>query len=136
MKLVHFGPRAGAALLVALSALPFGCKDEDPCDPGQELRGTGCFPIATGGSAGSSSQPAAGAPAGGATDPGGNPDATFGTPCTSDADCGGDAPVCDNMVFNYCLQINCKDGEENAGACPADWQCVLSPPHPSACIKL
>jgi hypothetical protein len=127
------------ALFSGLCLLPLSCKDEDPCDPGQESIGTGCFPIQGGsGGGGSTNQPQAGMPAEGGmpSEAPSNPDATFGTPCESNEDCGGDAPICDNMVFNYCLQINCKEGEENEGVCPADWQCVLVPPNPSACIKM
>lgn len=73
--------------------------------------------------------------------PMGNPDATFGTHCDSNADCGGDAPLCDNKMFHYCLQTNCLEGEEHAGVCPEGWICV--PPgetpdgasYPSACIN-
>ena len=129
-----------AAMLVLLGlfvALP-ACKDENPCDPGQESIGTGCYPIAAGGSAGTTSMPAAGAPSdGGVGQPAaGNPDATFGTPCESDVECGGDAPVCATEPLFYCTQLNCNDGEENAGVCPEGWTCVHLPPQPSACVNL
>lgn len=132
--------------LLGLLVAPPACKDKEPCDEGQESIGTGCFPEATGGSsAGSSSKPEAGAPSdagagvteggGGNTAPG-NPDATFGTKCASDDECGGDAPVCATDPLFYCTQLNCKDGEENAGACPDGWTCLLLPPNPSACVNL
>lgn len=140
--------KLGAAAVLALlgllgSALP-GCKDEEPCDPGQESIGTGCYEIAKGGSAGTSSTAQGGAISeGGAADggakasgPGSNPDATFGTPCQVDAECGGDAPVCATDPLFYCTQLDCKDGEANAGACPDGWTCLLLPPNPSACVNL
>ena len=134
-------PALGLLALLGLLVAPPGCKDNDPCDPGQESVGTGCFPVAAGGSAaqaGAASDAGAsdgGAPAGGAASVG-NPDATFATPCESNADCGGDAPVCATDPLFYCTQLNCKDGEENAGACPDGWTCVLLPPNPSACVNL
>jgi hypothetical protein len=130
---------ASVLVLLGLSASLLACKDEDPCDPGQESIGTGCYPIATGGSAGSTSTPLAGAPSdgGAAGQPAaGNPDATFGTPCESDAECGGDAPVCATDPLFYCTQLDCNEGEENAGVCPEDWSCVHLPPQPSACVNL
>lgn len=109
------------------------CKDEEPCDEGQDSIGTGCFPRASGGSGGSDTpEPSAGESSGGA--PAGNPEATFGTPCESNDDCGGDAPVCDNKMFHYCLQIDCQPGEKNAGTCPEGWSCISSEGNPSACI--
>jgi hypothetical protein len=135
--------RALAVLaLLGLLAAPAGCKDSDPCDPGEQAIGTACFPVAMGGSAGGTSEPEAGAPsAGGAADGGagpgaGNPDATFGTPCHANAECGGDAPVCATDPLFYCTQLDCKDSEANAGACPDGWTCVLLPPNPSACVNL
>ena len=127
--------------LLGLLLAPPACKDSDPCDEGQESRGTACFPVAAGGSsAGSSSKPEAGSPSddggGGNAGPVGNPDATFGTACQGDDECGGDAPVCATDPLFYCTQLNCKDDEENPGACPDGWTCVLLPPNPSACVNL
>jgi hypothetical protein len=131
--------------LVCSLGAPAACKDTDPCDEGQESIGTGCFPQAAGGSsAGSSSRPDAGSPSdagaadggGGNAAPVGNPDATFGTPCETNAECGGDAPVCATDPLFYCTQLDCKDGEANAGACPDGYTCVLLPPNPSACVNL
>ena len=139
-----------ALILSSLSLLPLGCKDDSPCDPGELAVGTACFREPTaggGGSGGGEDAPAptdGGAGAGGEATvekPSGNPDATFGTACESNADCGGDAPLCDNKMFHYCLQTGCLDGEEHAGVCPEGWICV--PPgetpdgtsYPSACIN-
>jgi hypothetical protein len=124
------------------SALSLACKDDSPCDSGEVSIGTGCFAAPTGGSGGGSvAEPVGGSTEGGEPSvPVGNPDATFGTPCATDADCGGDAPLCDNKVFNYCLQTDCAEGEPNEGVCPAGWVCVpkgedpQTGPHPSACI--
>lgn len=132
--------------LLALGLAPLACKDSDPCDPGQEAKGTGCYPVkASGGSAGkSSTKPAdggepsadAGASAGGAgsgVEPWGNPDATWGSPCEHNAECGPDAPICATAPFNYCSQIDCQDGEANAGVCPDTWVCFKFEPYPAIC---
>ena len=151
LKVVKFPylklPGALAIGLVGLCVAAYGCKDKDPCDPGQEFDAIGCFPVGgTGGSAGKASVvPQAGAPdAGGAEpaaggaggiEPPGNPDAVFGTMCASNADCGGDAPVCATDPLFYCSQIYCQDGEANAGSCPADWVCFKYLDNPSACVN-
>ncbi|RYZ09478.1 MAG: hypothetical protein EOO73_04065 [Myxococcales bacterium] len=130
--------RAATALstfCLVLGLLP-GCRDDDPCDEGQESTGTGCFPRSSGGSGGLSAAPAGGASGEGGAAPSGNPDATFGTACESDADCGSEAPVCDDQQFHYCLQVECQEGEANEGACPTDWTCFKYQDNPSACIKL
>jgi hypothetical protein len=133
-------PRAAAVLLLlGLSASLLACKDENPCDPDQESIGTGCYPVVAGGGAGGTSTPLAGAPSeggAGAEPVAGNPDATFGTPCESDAECGGDAPVCATDPLFYCTQLDCNEGEQNAGVCPEAWSCVHLPPQPSACVNL
>lgn len=138
---VFKAPVFGLLALFGLLVAAPGCKDTEPCDPGQESRGTACFPVETGGKASQAGTASdGGASDGGASSGGtsavGNPDATFATPCESDADCGGDAPVCATDPLFYCTQLNCKDGEENAGACPDGWTCVLLPPNPSACVNL
>lgn len=139
---IKLGAAAVLALLGLLGVALPGCKDEDPCDPGEEPIGTACYPVAAGGSGGSAGTPQAGAAnEGGAADgaagaPASNPDATFGTPCQVDAECGGDAPVCATDPLFYCTQLDCKDGEANAGACPDGWTCILLPPNPSACVNL
>ncbi len=132
--------------VLGLCAAAAGCKDKDPCDPGFEFDAIGCFPV-NGGGAGKTSGPQAGAPdaggadgapdAGGASgiEPPGNPDAMFGTTCATNADCGGDAPVCATDPLFYCSQIECQDGEANAGSCPADWVCFKYLDNPSACVN-
>jgi len=121
-----------------LGLVPLACKDTDPCDPGQEATGIGCFPIKSdGGSAGKSSAAVeAGADAGGAgsgVEPWGNPDATWGSHCDTNKDCGPDAPICATAPFNYCSQIDCQDGEANAGVCPDTWTCFKFEPYPAIC---
>ncbi len=136
----------GAMLL----GLPLGCKDADPCDPGQEQRGpNACYP-ASAGSAG------AGAGAGGSAGEAGEDDAgegdedsgapsagsgfEFGQPCADSAassDCGGIAPICVPLPSgSVCTQALCLDGEPNAGACPADWPCTEISGFPSTCLNL
>lgn len=142
---IQLGRIATLALLGLLAAA--GCKDEEPCDAGEESIGTACYPVASGGSAGSASAPVAGAPAeggaadvpggSGGTEPLGNPDASFGTPCEANTDCGGDAPICATDPLFYCSQIDCSAGEANEGACPAGWTCFpKAADHPSACVNL
>lgn len=135
MKLPYSKLQASIALgLCGLSLVPFGCKDNDPCDPGQEFVAIGCFPVAAG-SAGKSSAEAG---AGGAEDAGGASGVeppTFGTACATNADCGGDAPICATDPLFYCSQIDCQDGEANAGSCPADWVCFKYLDNPSACVN-
>lgn len=128
-----------------LALLPVGCKDTDPCDVGQEAKATGCFPIQAGGSnagksgAGGEASAEAGAAAGGVdsgapmVEPWGNPDATWGSPCERNAECGPDAPICATAPFNYCSQIDCQDGEANAGVCPETWVCFKLEPYPAIC---
>lgn len=127
--------RAAMSAVLGLALLwPLGCKDESPCDDGQVSIGTACFAKEAPGAGGESSEPPAGA-AGAA--PSGNPDATFRTPCQKDEDCGGDAPVCATDPLFYCSQLECLEGEANAGACPSDWQCIkLDEQTPSACVDL
>jgi hypothetical protein len=126
---------------------PLGCKDEDPCDPGWVAIDTGCWPEEQGGTGGTSSTPApeagangeAGAPSagGGGSDvePPGNPNATFGTECTTNAECGGDAPTCLTDPLNYCSIIDCEAGERNEAGCPEGWQCFKYEDNPSACVN-
>ncbi|HVY27876.1 MAG TPA: hypothetical protein VHB79_15075 [Polyangiaceae bacterium] len=118
--------------LGVLGLLPLACKDTDPCDPGQEIKGTGCFPIM---SSDTGSTGDAGADAGGAAgvEPWGNPDATWGSHCDRNKDCGPDAPICATAPFNYCSQIDCQDGEANAGVCPDTWTCFKFEPYPAIC---
>jgi hypothetical protein len=135
------------ALLVSglLAALPSACKDRDPCDSDQQSIGTGCFPRPSAGGGGTSSAAPGATGDGGALDSGGatsdgepvgNPDATFGTSCETNADCGGDAPVCATDPLFYCSQIECQEGEANAGACPEGWTCLKYLDNPSACVNL
>jgi len=147
VKSSHFGLRLSTALacfgLCALSTA-LSCKDSDPCDAGQELVGSGCFPIPPSGGApgagglgdvapGGAGASTAGAPSG--VESPGNPDATFGTKCQSNADCGGPAPICATDPLFYCTQIDCQAGEANAAVCPDQWVCIHLPPQPSACVN-
>ncbi len=142
--------RSTASLLVLLGAagLLGGCKDDDPCDPGQVERYGQCYPApaqGAGGSAGSSTDGQAGSGLGGAEDgAAGSPavDTPFGTDCQDQegsSDCGGEAPVCADLTplgqSVYCTQIDCAEGEANAGVCPADFTCFAVSGYPSVCIK-
>ena len=134
-----------------LSALGFctllaGCKDDDPCDPGQIVKNTQCYPapVAMGGSSGDGGGTAVG-DAGAPDAAGGEPSATavaFGMPCadtTASSDCGGDAPVCADLTplgqSIMCTQVNCSPGEANADVCPSGFNCFAVPGYPSVCIK-
>ena len=146
MKVQKFGSLQGFALgLLAISGLLFGCKDDNPCDPGQVEKFSQCYPAAAG--AGGSSGGAAPAPdAGDIGDAGGAPSAglntEFGTACldtTAFSDCGGMAPICADLTplgqSKMCTQLNCNTGEANAGVCPSTFTCFAVPGYPSVCIK-
>jgi len=133
----NFG-QFGLSSLLALCSLA-GCWDSDPCDPGQVFRGGACFPdtagssgsggVDAGGEAGAAAEPTAGAPAVGT-------ESTWRKACTTDADCGGDSPLCATSPLNYCTNINCSPGEANAGICPMGWTCFpASASNPSACVN-
>lgn len=141
----------GAAVVCGVGLLWPGlaCKDDEPCDPGQEERSAGaCFPMAMGasgaagspgaaGTQGSGDDPDAGAGAGGAPPA---VDAEVGQPCadtTGSSDCGGRAPICAPFpAGSTCTQILCQDGEPNAGVCPADAPCVTFGSNPSVCFPM
>ena len=134
---------------MALLASSWACKDDSPCDEGQEERNASCYPIAAAGSAqagGAAVGPggAAGGPDGGLGNDSGEPagvQAEVGQPCTdttASSDCGGSAPICAPLPSGTaCTQILCLDGEPNAGACPAGWTCVQARPmpDPSVCLN-
>jgi hypothetical protein len=142
----------GPASLVALLGLFGGCKDDDPCDAGEVERYGQCYPApsSSGGSAGSG---AGGSAAGGmagadSSDPGEGAagaaavDTPFGTECQDGAassDCGGAAPVCADLSplgqSQFCTQIDCAEGEANAGVCPEGFTCFAVSGYPSVCIK-
>jgi hypothetical protein len=148
IKLIERSSRLAArrSLLTGtlLLALTGACKDEEPCDPGQVSIGTVCFPAEAGGVAGTgaaqagATSDAAGAAAGGEAAAGepGNPDASFGTPCETNTDCGGDAPVCATDPLFYCSELECGAGEANEGVCPEGWTCLKYLDNPSACVNL
>ena len=139
------------ALLLGFVAA-FGCKDEEPCDEDQDSIGTGCYakpePEPEPAEGGSPSVSEGGAPsaAGGAMseggwpggiEPPGNPDAMFQSDCVSNKDCSEEAPIC--LIAPgplYCSQIDCLEGEVNAGACPQGWVCFqLNAETRSACLN-
>jgi hypothetical protein len=127
--------RLGFGLIGLLSAFALGtlpsCHDDEPCDPGQEYLNSSCFPIKTG-SGGSSTG------TGGANGAGGDSTgetSQFGKTCATAQECAGDAPICAAPQLPVCTQINCAAGEENEGACPPDWTCLMIAPNPSACVK-
>jgi hypothetical protein len=147
MKLWNFAMVRGLILgSLGLCGLVVGCKDEDPCDPGQIETSGQCYSAPASG--GSSSGDDGGADAGGgAVDAaGGAPSAAletaFGTPCLDTAassDCAGVAPVCADLSplgqTIMCTQIDCSPGAANAGVCPSEFTCFAPPGYPSVCIK-
>jgi hypothetical protein len=129
--------------LLGLSCLSASCKDESPCDDGQEERNAGCYPIAAGsaGVGGQSAVDSAAVDSGTGMDsaaPVGS-QAVVGQPCADTAgssDCGGPAPICAPLPAGaVCTQIFCLDGEANAGACPSDWPCRTIGANPSVCLN-
>ena len=127
---------------LAACGLALGCKDDDPCDPGQIVMNTQCYPApATGGDSAGGGADSAGAPdtAGGAPS---SVDTPFGTACqdtTASSDCGGLAPICADLTklgqSVMCTQIDCSAGEANAGVCPGGFSCFAFPGYPSVCTK-
>jgi hypothetical protein len=150
-SLTPLGNRSLACVLLGLLGFASGCKDDDPCDPGQVERNTQCYPAPSpeaGGSPASAPSGAAGdESSGGAVDGmagagAATLDTPFGTACqdkTDSSDCGGQAPICADLSplgqSVYCTQINCAEGEANASVCPADFTCFAVPGYPSVCIK-
>jgi hypothetical protein len=126
--------RQGALLGMAFIAVSFACKDEEPCDLDQELRGSACYPLPTPGAAGTGGTGNLGPADGGAE----AVETDFGTSCTdttASSDCGGIAPICAPFPSgNACTQILCEAGEANADVCPADWSCIRSGSNPSVCF--
>jgi hypothetical protein len=133
---------------MGLVSLLLGCKDDSPCDPGQELLDGACVPIAAAGSSGSGSAGAEGGITDGAdggigTETGvpAGVQAEVGDPCedtTASSDCGGNAPICAPLPSGTaCTQILCLEGEVNAGSCPTGWTCLQARPmpDPSVCLN-
>jgi hypothetical protein len=113
-----------------------GCDPEHPCDKGYRVDHGFCYPIDAG------DDWILGGADGGKDEDGGaikqNPDAQFGTPCTSQSECGGVAPVCGGSMLPICTAVNC----ESAG-CPSGWNCVdvtkypgVAPGVVSVCLKI
>lgn len=137
-----------AAVLLCAIGLVGACKDDDPCDPDQTEQNGQCYPAAppaAGGSGGSQTSGDAGASLGGTAESeagAGAVETPFGTACedkTDSSDCGGDAPVCADLTplgqSVYCTQIDCAEGEANAGVCPDGFTCFAVTGYPSVCIK-
>jgi hypothetical protein len=135
---------------LGLASLCSGCKDDSPCDEGQEVRNAACYPVATAGtgsgsagsesgSAGSDGDTASDDSSG--TDPPAGVQAEVGQACADTAahsDCGGHAPICAPLPSGTaCTQILCLPGEANEGACPSGWTCLQARPMPtpSVCLK-
>jgi hypothetical protein len=142
MKTTHDRRCWALGSLACLASLSlFACKDDSPCDEGQEERlGAACYPINAGGTPGAAGTSALPVDAGlGLTD-GPGVDAVIGQACadtTASSDCGGAAPICAPLPSGtVCTQILCLDGEPNAGVCPSDWMCLPSAGNPSVCLKL
>jgi len=138
--------RAALLALLGGSGLLGACKDDDPCDPGETERYGQCYPApAVAGSGGNPASGAAGADVGGAADSAAGAtsvETPFGTEChdaPGSADCGGEAPVCADLSplgqGVYCTQIDCSEGEANAGVCPTGFTCFAVPGYPSVCIQ-
>lgn len=129
-------------------SLPFACKDDSPCDEGQEERNSGCYPVTAGGGAAGATNAGGAASTdndGGSADSGASApagvEAEVGQTCadtTASSDCGGAAPICAPLPAGpVCTQILCLPGEPNAGACPTGWTCLQARPlpDPSVCLN-
>jgi hypothetical protein len=139
-------PRLAPCLILSalgLCGMAVGCKDDDPCDPGQIVENTQCYPAPA---SGGDSAVGGGGAAGSSDAEGGAPsvalDTPFGTACkdtTASSDCGAPAPICADLTqlgqSVMCTQIDCSAGEANAGACPSGFSCFAFPGYPSVCTK-
>lgn len=128
-----------ARLAVVLSTLGCvvaiaGCDPKRPCDEGYFADHGFCYLV----DAGTDwfVDGAVGLDDGGTVEQ--NPDATYGTPCKLQSDCGGVAPVCGGPMLPLCTTINC----ESAG-CPSGWSCIdvtkypgVAPGVMSVCIEI
>jgi hypothetical protein len=118
---------------VAIAVLMAACWDDDPCDPGQMVAANHCVNAPSAGGSGGTGGGDAGAPDTGA---GATDESNFGKPCSTAADCSGDAPVCGQPYATYCTQRECGPGEAHADVCPEGWQCLMIPGVPSVCSQL
>ncbi|MEO8181309.1 MAG: hypothetical protein ABI895_20935 [Deltaproteobacteria bacterium] len=133
---------------LGLVGLSLGCKDDSPCDEGQEVRNAACYPVAAAAGSGSGSDDTGddtagddtASDAGGGTDPPAGVQAEVGQPCADTAahsDCGGHAPICAPLPSGtVCTQILCLAGEVNEGACPSGWTCLQARPMPTPSVCL
>jgi hypothetical protein len=123
--------RARCLAGIFIGVLLQACWDNNPCDPGQIVVANQCMagpsPQGGGSDAGDAGSDGAAAEGGGSS---------FGEPCTTAADCSGDAPFCAQPYAPVCTQSQCAAGEANAGACPPGWQCMVIPGGPSVCSQM
>jgi hypothetical protein len=137
-------PRLGAAALAALAAvMGIGCAPSQPCDPGQMLVGSLCYPAPVAPDAGGSGD--AGSDAGTSSDAGSDAGADgglcqdkyagFGAACTSVSQCTCATDYCIAFAgFDYCSRKDCL---ADATLCPQGWACndLSAYGQPSVCFK-
>lgn len=139
---------SGWTLLAVLVTVTAACQPDDPCDPGFEVRISGCVPVdagvGDGGDGDGDGDRDGDASDSGVDEPGqceageGSDDA-FGAACQTDADCDCPAPVCLTMGLDYCSRVGCMDSAE---PCPDGYNCVGIPEAyqmdgiSSVCLKL
>jgi hypothetical protein len=130
----RIGRALGFAFLLTMGPTIVSCWSSDPCEPGQTVHFDACYPAQPPvGAAGAPSTPADGGVGDAGAVP---PPSSFGEKCSAAADCKAGSPICGAPQLPYCTQINCQDGEANAGACPAQgWQCLKVGANPSVCLK-
>lgn len=129
MKTVKKHSVIGAALASVSLLAVAGCWHDSPCEEGYVVVTDMCYKIPVAPAPAPAAEAGAGEAAAPATD-------TFGKTCTAQADCaGGTAPVCAAPQLPYCTQINCMDGEANAGSCPTGFTCIAAGAQ-SACVKM
>ena len=106
--------------LVALACLPGACKEQTPCDQGQELRNSYCWYVdaAAASDASAAQTSEAGGEAGPADEEPGP--SAFGRPCAVDGDCAAPASLCAPQLF-YCTALAC---DLNPTLCPVGWICM------------
>jgi len=135
--------RFRATAIVAVGALSglWNCANSASCDPGWEVEGSRCVPIAVppvepgeGGAAGA-------APEATLCDPSLPPEGSFGAPCQdgeNHTDCACPAPVCaiqPGATSGFCTEVDCVNRPE---VCPSGWSCfdlsAIDPSYPPICV--
>jgi hypothetical protein len=142
--------RTLGALLLAVTAL--SCTENSPCPAGQQLEKgycmqqvsppDGAIATTTAKTNDGGSDPDAAVPVDGdldSTAEASRAEADFGTPCTSQAECGGQVSYCalqPGVPVGYCTAPGCDSVPQ---ICPVGWTCfdigTFKPGEPHICLR-